>query len=258
MHADLDAWQAARQAELASPDSWLGVVGLFWLQPGLNSVGSTAEAVVRLPAGPADLGSLEWQGDEIRWLPQAGEAQSLATDRDGKPTLVECGSLVFFVVEREGQLAARVRDRAWAERRAFSGLSYFPIDPAWRIEAEWQSIEPPLTMAVPNVSGELITVTVGHRAVFSRDGQEVALLPMAVSDEDIFFVFRDRSSGKETYGAGRFLKAAPARAGRIVLDFNRAFNPPCAFTPFATCPLPPPENWLPFAVPAGERKWEGK
>jgi uncharacterized protein (DUF1684 family) len=256
MFDDLNSWQVARHAELASPDSWLGLVGLYWLQPGLNTVGVAPDAVVRLPAGPAIFGALRWQDNEIWWLPKAGAPQLLQTDTHGLPTVVECGTLAFFVVEREGQLAARVRDRAWAARQPFAGLQYFAADPAWRIEAEWQAIAPPLQMEVPNVSGELKTVEVGHRAVFAVGGQTVALLPMAVGADEVFFVFRDRSSGKETYGAGRFLKTAPACDGRIVLDFNRAYNPPCAFTPFATCPLPPPENWLPFAVPAGERKWE--
>lgn len=256
MFDDLKSWQAARRAELASPDSWLGLVGLFWLQPGDNAVGSAESAIVRLPAGPAVLGTLRWQGEEVWWLPQAGAAQHLQTDRAGAPSVIECGTLAFFVVERDGQLAARVRDRAWAAGRPPLVLDYFAADPAWRIEAEWQAIEPPLQMEVPNVSGELKTVSVDHRAVFAVAGQQVALLPMAVGADEVFFVFRDRTSGKESYGAGRFLKTAPARAGRIVLDFNRAYNPPCAFTPFATCPLPPPENWLPFAVPAGERKWQ--
>jgi uncharacterized protein (DUF1684 family) len=105
---------------------------------------------------------------------------------------------------------------------------------------------------------------VKHRAVFSVNGESVSLLPMSVGDDEVFFVFRDRTSGRETYGAGRFLKADPvpdigkgAGGGKIRLDFNRAYNPPCAFTPFATCPLPPPENWLPFPIAAGERKWGG-
>ncbi|HEX6735607.1 MAG TPA: DUF1684 domain-containing protein [Azonexus sp.] len=255
MIADLESWQAARLAELRAPDSWLGLTGLFWLQPGLNRVGSDDTAPVRLPAGPADLGDLDWQGEALWWRPRSGAPRRLQTDRQGAPSVIDCGDLAFFVVDRDGQLAVRVRDRAWAAGRPPVVLDYFAADPAWIVEAEWQALVPPLTMEVPNVSGELKAVTVDHRALFAVAGETVALLPMAVGDNDVFFVFRDRSSGKETYGAGRFLKAAPAAGGRITLDFNRAYNPPCAFTPFATCPLPPPENWLPFAVPAGERKW---
>lgn len=249
------AWQVARQHELASPDSWLGLVGLFWLAPGVNRVGSTGECAVCLPGGPEYLGDLLWQGDTLIWQPVGGEASRLASDRDGLPTTVDHENLSFFVVDRDGRLAARVRDRAWAERQPFAGLDYFPFAPEWRIEAAWQPLSPGLHMAVPNVTGDLQTVEVKHQAVFDYQGERVCLLPMAVGEHEVFFVFRDRTSGKESYGAGRFLKAAAPRNGRIQLDFNRAFNPPCAFTPFATCPLPPPENWLAFAVTAGEKSW---
>lgn len=258
MIADLQTWRDLRLAELRAPDSWLGVVGLHWLEAGRNAVGSGAGASVRLPSGPDYLGEIIWQDGCLRWRSADASETDLQTDGNGHPTIIECGSLAFFVIERDGQLAVRVRDRNWAAGRPPVVLEYFADAPSWCVEAQWQAIEPPLQMEVPNVSGELKPVSVGHRAVFSHDGDEVTLLPMSVAEDHVFFVFRDRSSGKETYGAGRFLKAAPARDGRIVLDFNRAFNPPCAFTSFATCPLPPPENWLPFAVPAGERKWLGK
>lgn len=257
MISDLDIWQASRLAELQAPDSWLGLVGLFWLKPGLNTVGSGADALVRLPAGQDLIGHIDWRADELWWRPASGEPVRLHTDRAGKADVVDCGSLSFFIVDREGQLAARVRDRDWAATRPPIALQYFPGDPDWCIEADWQVIEPPLTMEVPNVSGELKKVTVDRRAVFSVTGQTVELLPMSVGEREVFFIFRDRTSGKETYGAGRFLKTAAPEKGRIRLDFNRAYNPPCAFTSFATCPLPPPENWLPFAVTAGEQKWTG-
>jgi uncharacterized protein (DUF1684 family) len=147
-----------------------------------------------------------------------------------------------------------LRDRDWAASKPFAGLAYFSYDPAWRIESEWQALSSPLSMEVPNVSGDLKTVVVSHQAVFAVAGESVALLPMSVSDDEVFFVFRDRTSGKDSYGAGRFLKAPVTVDGKIVLDFNFAYSPPCAFTPFATCPLPPPENWLQFAVAAGEKK----
>lgn len=252
-----EEWQQARHAELAGPDSWLGMAGLFWLEPGSNRVGSAADCVVRLPSGPEYLGDLLWRDDQLLWQRVDAEPQPLLTDSDGAPTAVDLENLSFFVVDREGRLAARVRDRAWASQRPFSGLSYFQEDPAWVIEATWLPLEPPLTMEVPNVSGDLKTVSVAFKAVFAVDGQEVELLPMSVGEREVFFVFRDRTSGPQTYGAGRFLKTDPAVNGKITLNFNRAFNPPCAFTPFATCPLPPPENWLPFAVEAGEKRWSG-
>jgi hypothetical protein len=248
-------WQAQRHAELSGPDSWLGLVGLYGLETGLNRVGSAEGCAVRLPGGPAHLGDLRWEAGGVFWQPVDGEARELETDLNGRPATVDYENWSFFIVDRSGRLAARVRDRHWAVRQPFADLEYFDFAPAWRIEADWLPLSPALAMEVPNVSGELKTVEVSHQAVFEVAGQQVALLPMSIGDNEVFFVFRDRTSGRETYGAGRFLKAAPARNGKIVLDFNRAYNPPCAFTDFATCPLPPPENWLPFAVPAGEKKW---
>lgn len=255
MWDDLKRWQARRHAELSGPDSWLGLVGLFWLEPGMNRVGSAADSVVRLPSGPAYLGDLLWQDGQVFWQPVGGEPSALQTDHAGQPAAVDHENWSFFIVDREGQLAARLRDRAWAVSRPFAGVDCFDFDPAWQITAEWQPLSPPQQMEVPNVSGDLKTVEVSHQAVFEVAGQSVALLPMAVGATEVFFVFRDRSSGQESYGAGRFLKAPPAVDGKIRLDFNQAYNPPCAFTPFATCPLPPPENWLPFPVRAGEKKW---
>ncbi|UCV13493.1 DUF1684 domain-containing protein [Quatrionicoccus australiensis] len=254
MREDLMRWQAQRHAELSGPDSWLGMQGLFWLEPGVNQVGSGEHCGVRLPSGPDHLGDLIRDGERVYWQPLGDSARELQTDRFGSPATVDHENLAFFIVDREGRLAARVRDRNWAARQPFAGLSYFPAAAEWAIEAEWQVLTTPLAMEVPNVTGELKTVLVSHKAVFSVAGQRIELLPMSVGEHEVFFVFRDRTSGKETYGAGRFLKVSPAVDGKIRLDFNHAYNPPCAFTPFATCPLPPPENWLPFAVPAGEMK----
>lgn len=253
----LAQWRAARQAELAGPDSWLGLLGLFWLDVGRSTVGTVAGSTVLLPSGPAHLGDLLCEAGGVRWLPAEGDEQRLATDRLGQPGIVECGDLAFFIVEREGRFAVRLRNRAWAKGQPFGGVRCYPESPDWVIEAAWQPLDPPLCLEVPNVTGKLKPVSVAFKAVFEVAGQVVELLPMSVGEHEVFFVFRDRPSGRETYGAGRFLKASVPHEGKIRLDFNRAFNPPCAFTPFATCPLPPPENWLPFAVPAGELKWEG-
>lgn len=250
---DLQAWQVLRHSELAGPDSWLGLVGLFWLSEGDNPVGAAASATVRLPQGPEWLGDLVCRAGRVMWRPAGGEAEPMPTDQE-QARIVEHGRLAFFVIERDGQFAARVRDREWARETPFSGLTYFDADPAWQIQAEWVALQPPRLIELPNVSGDLRPVEVTHEAVFKVAGQRYALLPVSVSEEEVFFVFRDRTSGKESYGAGRFLKAGAPANGQLVLDFNRAYNPPCAFTPFATCPLPPPENWLPFAVTAGERK----
>lgn len=254
MTHEFKQWQQQRYDALAAPDSWLGLVGLFWLEAGENRVGSAADALVLLANAPPHLGDLCWQGEKIIWRPVAGEAIELQTDRDGQPTIIDYQNWSFFVVDREHRLAVRLRDRNWSSKQHFAGLDYFDFDPAWQIDADWQALSPPLQMLVPNVSGEQKVVAVSHQAVFEVAGQTVRLLPMSVSDSEVSFIFRDRSSGNETYGAGRFLKTKVAVNGKITLDFNFAFNPPCAFTPFALCPLPPPENWLTFAIHAGEKK----
>ncbi len=252
---DWERWREERVRQMRGPESWLGVVGLSWLEAGRNSVGSDGAARVVLPSGPVRLGELECADGRVIWYPEGGVPRELETDIRGKPTAVDHENLRFFVVDRDGRLAVRVRDRNWAAKRRFSGLESYDYDPAWRFEAAWVALESPLALEVPDVTGELKRVAITHRAEFSVAGEAVAMVPTIVGDEQIFFPFRDRSSGRETYGAGRFLHAPAPADGRIVLDFNFAFTPPCAFTPFATCPLPPPENWLPFAVPAGEKKW---
>lgn len=232
------AWRAARERRLRAPDGWPGVIGLHWFERGDNEVGSAATAVP-LPSGPACLGTLRWDGAALTWLPAAGPAQPLLSDRDGAPTLLRCGAIEFFVIERDGRPAVRVRDLDWAVRRPFAGLRCHAYDPAWRFDAVWR-----------RGAG-------GWEALFHVGEREVRLQPQRVDADGVMFVFRDATSGAETYGAGRFLDAAPAVDGRLALDFNYAYNPPCAFTAHATCPLPPASNRLPFAVAAGELAYTG-
>lgn len=258
MVVDFEAWRGERHLELSSSDSWLGLAGLYWLDKGISRVGSGEDCAVRLGSGPLYLGDLDWSGEGLRWRPLQGGEQVLDSDRDGRPTVVEFENWAFFAVEREGRIAIRVRDRQWAQHRPFAGIDCFAYDPAWAVDAEWQPLLPPRSMLVPNVTGDLTEVEVAFRALFTVGDTCVELLPMSVGEDEVFFVFRDRTSGRDTYGAGRFLKAGPPVDGKMRLDFNFAYNPPCAFTPFATCPLPPPENWLGFAVTAGEKKYSGE
>ena len=258
--ADWRRWQAARRAELAAPDSWLGLVGLHWLDAGDNAVGSAADCVVRLPRGPARLGVLQVVGSAVAWIPaDPGEppAQDVRTDAEKEPSVLWYDRMQFFVIVRDGRLAVRVRDLDWALQRPFAGLDYFPFRSEWVVHARWETLDTPLSVEVPTMTGDMRAVTVGQRAIFSLMGQAMALLPLEVGAERISFVFRDLTGGSETYGGGRFLHAKPPVGGRVILDFNRAFNPPCAFSPFATCPLPPPENWLAVAVRAGEKRYSG-
>jgi len=266
----VEQWRARRIARLTAPDGWLSLIGLHWLEPGPNTLGSAAGNAIVLAKAPAHLGVVEWRADGTLSLQLApgsgalvdGEAKSQATlrdDRDPNPTRVSFGSLNFVVLDRGGRKALRVRDADAETRTRFSGIESFPVDLAWRIVADWIPFDPPQTLETANVIGQMERYPVPGRAVFERDGHRHELLPVieVPGDEQLFLIFADGTSGRETYGAARFLYADPPRDGKIVLDFNQAYNPPCVFTAFATCPLAPPENRLDLRVTAGEKKYRG-
>lgn len=265
---EIERWHAQRIARLTAPDGWLSLVGLDWLQPGSNRVGSDPDNDIVLAGAPAHLGTVTWAGDGT--LAVALDADSGATidgqprtqavlqdDSVPSPTTVAFGSVSFIAVDRGGRKGLRVRDSAAATRTGFAGIRRFPVDPAWRVVADWTPLDPPFQLATGTVIGTIENYPAPGKATFERDGQRCQLYPVreAPHDRQLFLIFADATSGHETYGAARFLYAEPPRDGKIVLDFNRAYNPPCAFTPYATCPLAPPENRLPVRVAAGELKY---
>jgi uncharacterized protein (DUF1684 family) len=258
-YEDWLAWRASRVAEMAAAESWLSVIALTPIEGERASVGSAPDCAIRLPGGPLHAGAIAIRGISAEWQPATGPATPLDVDLDGirsTPTPIDLGRHRLYVVERDGRLSVRVRDLEWASTQAFAGIDCFAYAPAWNVDASWERLASPMTLEVPSVTGELRLKTITHRALFSSpDGSTQALLPVYTDDENVLFVFRDSTSGRVSYGGGRFLRTAIPAGARIRLDFNRAYNPPCAFTPFATCPLPPPENWLPFAVEAGEKKY---
>lgn len=275
---EIEQWRADRVARLTAPDGWLSLIGLEWLKKGANRIGSAADNDIVLKAGPAHLGTLTLTADgrmEIALAAGSGATvdgkptgravliDDMHAAADAAPTAVRFGQASFYVIERDGRKALRVKDADAEARRDFSGIDYFPIDPSWRIEADWVPFVPAHDLQIGSVIGTIDTVKVPGKAVFQRDGHTLELLPYQEEPGgELFFVLADRTSGRETYGAARFLYAAlPAggldKPGRLVLDFNQAYNPPCAFTPFATCPLAPPENRLDVAVTAGEKKYAG-
>lgn len=265
-----DAWRTKRIAQLTAPDGWLALVGLHFLKPGENTVGHEPASDVVLSRGPARLGVATLAADGKVTLQIAAGVEATIDGqlaRSGelrvgagavKPTLVTCGTVSFFVIERGGKMALRVKDRASERRARFAGVDYFPFDPAWRIEARWVAFEKSRMIPLLNVLGQTSPALVSGKAVFEREGKTYELLAIDEGPgEPLFFVIADTTTGKETYGGARFVYAEAPQGGTVVLDFNRAENPPCAFTPFATCPLPPKENRLPFAVTAGEKVYRG-
>ena len=265
---EIETWRAQRVARLTTPDGWLTLIGLHFLNQGDNTIGSAKDNDIVFAKGPAHLGKVTLAAD-------GGLKIALAADSDARldgkpamagelkwngrrPTIVTVGTLIFFVIDRSGKKALRVKDSE-AERRAhFFGLDYFPIDPAWRIEAQWVEFDEPRTIPITNMVGLVSPAVVHGKAVFEHEGKKIELIPIDEGPgEPLFFVISDATSGQETYGACRFLYADAPENGKVVLDFNRTENPPCAFTPFATCPLPPKENRLPFALTAGEKNYRG-
>jgi uncharacterized protein (DUF1684 family) len=267
--AEVLAHRAQRLDRLTRPDGWLSLIGLYFLKAGENSIGSARENSIVLPKGPAHLGSVSLTPDGAVYAslnPGAGARvdgrevlrAKLEATEERTPTLVTCDTLSLFAIERGGRMALRVKDSESERRRDFLGLDYFPIDPSWRIEARWIEFDHPREVMIANVLGQESPAIIPGKAVFPRNGQTFELLPLIEGvDEPLFFVISDATSGKETYPAARFVYADPPRHGTLILDFNEAVNPPCAFTPFATCPLPPKENRLPIAVTAGEKKYAG-
>ncbi|MGH8156367.1 MAG: DUF1684 domain-containing protein [Rhodanobacteraceae bacterium] len=265
---EIDAWHAERICRLTAPDGWLSLVGLHWLVPGVNRIGSAADNDIVLAKAPAHLGTITWtaegelsatfepgQGATVDGAPAAQAV--LRDDRGGETTRVAFATVDFIIIDRDGRKGLRVRDREAATRTGFVGIERFPVDRAWRIEAEWQPLDPPFRLATGTVIGTVETYAAPGKAAFVRDGHTFELFPVleAPGDARLFLIFADATSDRETCGAARFLYADMPRDRKVVLDFNKAYNPPCAFTAYATCPLAPPENRLDLRVMAGEKRY---
>jgi uncharacterized protein (DUF1684 family) len=261
----IEAWRHQREERLKADGGWLTVVGLAWLKPGVNRFGADPASDVALPASaPAYAGLFRVDGQQVTLEVAPGVPVTLAgrpvtrrplrSDAGGAdPDVLSLGPVTMQIIERGGRLAVRVKDRDSAARRQFRGVKWYPIKPAYRIEARFVPHEKPATIVVPSVVGIAEPMESPGSALFELTGRQVRLDPvLEPGSPQLFFIFRDATTGKTTYGSGRFLYADPPVNGRVVLDFNKAYSPPCAFTAHATCPLPPPQNRLPVAVEAGE------
>lgn len=260
----IEQWRAEHQRELAKDFGWLTVVGLDWLKDGDNRVGADPSSEIPLPPGsaPARVAVISYRAGRAVLHPASGVALTLNGKAAGETTLREdddvlaIGHLQFYLIRRGDRAAIRLKDNDSAARKHFAGLSWYPVDPSWRIEAKFTAWPTPHTIAFHNSIGQEEHEPSPGYATFAKDGREFRLESM-VDEGQLFFVLRDRTSGKTTYGASRFLYAGQAKNGRVVLDFNKAENPPCAFTAYATCPLPPLQNRLALAITAGEKNYSG-
>lgn len=264
---ELQAWRAAREARLRSETGWLTVSGLFWLGPGSNGFGSGQHNPIRLPSSvPAQAGTIEFADGQARYRLAAGVSATLddkpapaegllKPDTSGSPNVLALGPVSFFVIERGGRFGVRVKDKDSAARRDFKGLEWYPPDAAYRVSARFVAYDAPRELKVVNVLGQVESMKSPGYAEFSLRGRRLRLEPVLEEPdaEEYFFIFRDLTSGHGTYAAGRFLYAPRPQDGTLLLDFNKAYSPPCAFTRYATCPLPPEPNRLDVAIEAGER-----
>jgi uncharacterized protein (DUF1684 family) len=267
----LQQWRDQRAQKLSAPDGWLSLVGLEWLQPGSNTFGSAADNRIHLNAqAPDHLGALEVKGNEVYLSSPASTlfangspAQAAKIDTDGQnPTVLKAGTLTLLVIHRGDRYALRIKDSQAPTRVNFRGLHWYAPDPRYRIEAKWIPFSSPHEESIPTIIGTTLKLPVPGVAEFVFDGKTIQLEPVIEEpgDKQLFFILRDTTSKTTTYGAARFLYTDfPAsgldKPGSLVLDFNRLQNPPCAYTPFATCPLPPLQNKLAVALPVGEQRY---
>ena len=267
----LEQWRKQRLTNLTSEKGWLTLVGLYWLKPGENTFGRASSNRVRLDHAQlaASAGTFIVKDGIVTFTAKPDsrithETQpvtsiAMTPDTQGEPTTLASGTLRFFVIERAGRLGVRIRDVDHPARKHFQGLEYFPANAQWIVDARFEPYPADKRIPILNILGMTDQMVTPGAVVFTKDGREFRLdtILEAPDDDQLFVMFADASSARETYGAGRFLYIPLPRDGRATLDFNRAYNPPCAFNEFATCPLPPAQNRLPIRVDAGEKKYRG-
>lgn len=261
--AEVEAWRTGRHAALRRDTGWLTLAGLDWLRDGPNRVGSAPDADIVLPAGPPTAGVVEVTPEGVSatgaWLHDGSPVDRLrlVDDRDGRPTLLELGSLRQCLIQRGGRRALRTWDLASPFRAGFRGVDHWPVDPAWRLVARVEPT-PDRTITAPDVFGGTEREASPADVAFEIEGATYRLQGLPGGDEgELWLIFADATNGRETYGGGRYLYTdAPDPDGTVVVDFNRAYNPPCVFTPYATCWLPWPANRLPVRIQAGEQAYD--
>ncbi len=261
---EIARWQEKRIERLKSKNGWLNLAGLFWLVEGVNAIGSDSSNSFVFPAkAPSHIGEYILENKQIRFIPKPGvevlldgetfEQTEIQTDKTRKPTLLETGSFAWFIIERGDQFGIRLRDYEHPAIADFHEIESFPADQAWKIEARFEEFEEPRELLIPTVIGTVEKNMCPGTLLFKVNGVQQEFYPVEASKR-LFVIFADETSGLETYGGGRFLYLQkPDKQGLVAIDFNKAFNPPCAFTNFATCPLPPRENFLTVRIEAGEK-----
>ncbi len=262
--ASIEQWRKDREKTLKAPEGWLAVAGLFWLKEGENRAGSDAANEIMLPAGrsPARLGVFDFHAGKTGFRVASGAhvmvngMPVLTADLKPDSDLLQSGDFTMFVIKRGGRYAIRMRDLHSQMREEFRGMRWYPVKEQYRVVADFISYHQPHKIPIANVLGQTESQPSPGYAQFRLAGHSYRLEPVTEGDQ-LFFIFRDQTAQDATYGAGRFLYADLPKEGKVVLDFNKAVNPPCAFTAFATCPLPPKQNRLTVRIEAGELRYVG-
>jgi uncharacterized protein (DUF1684 family) len=259
------AWRQEKEESLRADNGWLSLAGLFWLTQGEDPVGSAPDRPIRLPEGsaPGLAGSFLVRGGEVVFRAAPGvawtssgeplDAITMAPDTSGAPTKISLGNVTMALIRRGERLAIRIWDRGAARRREFRGRKWFPIDPRYRVIGDFERFGEPRTILVPDVSGGVQRMESPGAVAFVLHGEPLRLTALQEDEGSLFLIFTDATTGTSTYPAGRYLLTSAPNRGTLEIDFNRAYNPPCAFTPYATCPLPLPENRLAITIEAGEK-----
>ena len=263
-----ETWRAEREARLVADDGWLTITGLHFLRNGENTFGASPVNDLVVPQGPDVAGVFEVRGQEVFVRAIQGhtlsvDGQPLAASKlyptghdEDEPRTVQIGDVTLWVHRSGDRLAIRMRDLNSEIRKTFAGLTWFAVDSRYRVRARFVPHDEPITVTLPNILGDIEPFTSHGSVTLTVNGHELTMLPVT-SEERLWFIFRDMTSGAETYPAARFLYAdAPDEDGWTTVDFNRAYNPPCAFNPYTTCPLPPQPNRLRVRIEAGEKNYD--
>lgn len=262
--SDLETFRKENEESLKK--NWLVVVGLFWLREGENTLGASSSSFIKLPTGTADIlgkitlrsGKADIEFTAIENVKLAGQPVKLGTkyplktDQDADRTMIEVNNVSMYLIQRPNGIGLRVKDSEASTLTRFKGLKWWPAQEKFLVQGKWKPIAPPKTLRVPDILGNIYDESINGSVEFTYGKATYELFPTRKGD-DLFFVFKDATSGRTTYGTGRFLESKVEADGKVVLDFNRAYNPPCAHIKYATCPMAPNDNVLSFPIEAGEK-----
>jgi uncharacterized protein (DUF1684 family) len=250
---EMNEWQKSRFNTLNASDGWLSLVGLEWLQPGENTLGKAADNAIVLPnqEAPDYAGILYWEGEKV-WLRDMEGQEQLLFGPEMEPVIFNYGSLSAFIIKRDSLMGLRIRDSQSDVLRAFQGTDFYPVNPEWRKIATFVPYPEGKELQIQNIIGIVETQVCPGYLEFQHEGRTYSL-DVILEEDQYFIIFGDATNGEETYGAGRYMYTSlPDQENKVILDFNKSYNPPCVFTDYATCPLPPPQNVFGIAIRAGE------